>query len=72
MASESEKKEKFMINCFQDIQAKLTLLSIPKTWSLWYPDENSLIYMLPLLTEHTIIVNTHLLVSFDLSVREHH
>ena len=31
MASESEEIEKFKINCFQDIQAKLTLLFIPKT-----------------------------------------
>ena len=69
LASESEDKEKYQINCFQDIQAKLALLSIPKTWSLWYPDDHSLIYMLPLMTEHNIIVNTHLLVSFDLSVR---
>ena len=72
MASESEGKEKFQINCFHDIQAKLTLLSIPKTWYLLYPDENSLIYMLPRLTEHIIIVNTHLLVSFYLSVRAFH
>ena len=56
IASESDEKEKFQINCFQNIEAKLTLLSIPKTWFLWNPDENSLIYMLPLLTEHTIIV----------------
>ena len=69
LASESEDKEKYQINCFQDIQAKLPLLSLPKTWSLWYPDDHSLIYMLPLLTEHNIIVNTHILVSFDLSVR---
>ena len=66
LASESEEKEKYKFYCFQDIQAKLPLLSIPKTWSLWYPDDHSLIYMLPLLTEHNIIVNTH---TFDLSVR---
>ena len=69
LASESEEKEKFQFYCFQDIQAKLPLLSIPKTWSLWYPNDQSLIYMLPLLTEHNIIVNTHILVSFDLPVR---
>ena len=69
LASESEEKEKYQFYCFQDIQAKLPLLSIPKTWSLWYLDYHSLIYMLPLLTEHNIIVNTHILVSFDLSVR---
>ena len=68
LASESEEKEKYQIYCFQDIQAKLPLLSMPKTWYLWYPDDHSLIYMLPLLTEHNIIVNTHILVSFDLSV----
>ena len=71
LASESDEKEKYQIYCFQDIQAKLPLLSIPKTWSLWYPEDHSLIYMLPLLTEHNIIVNTHILVSFDLSVRAH-
>ena len=69
LASENEEKEKYQFYCFQDIQAKLPLLSIPKTWSLWYPDDHSLIYMLPLLTEHNIIVNTHILVSFDLPVR---
>ena len=69
LASESEEKEKYQFYCFQDIQAKLPLLSIPKTWSLWYPDDHSLIYMLPLLTEHNIIVNTHILVSFELPVR---
>ena len=62
LASESEEKEKYQMYCFQDIQAKLPLLSIPKTWSLWYPDDHSLIYMLALLTEHNIIVNTHIIV----------
>ena len=68
LASESEEKEKYQFFCFQDIQAKLPLLSIPKTWSLWYLDYHSLIYMLPLLTEHNIIVKTHILVSFDLQL----
>ena len=33
LASESEEKEKYQFYCFQDIQAKLPLLSIPQTWS---------------------------------------
>ena len=38
-------------------------------WSLWYPDEHSLISMLPVFVEHNVLINTHLLVAFDLSIR---
>ena len=45
LSLESKEKEKFMIQSFHDLQAKLPFISIANTWSTWYPNENSLIFM---------------------------
>ena len=69
LSSEREEKEKFKVNSFQDMQDKLSLLSITKyghygiPMNIWYN-----LYA-PCLVEHNIIANTYLLVSFDLSFR---
>ena len=36
----SEEKVKFKINTFQELQAKLSSLSLSKLWPLWYPDDS--------------------------------
>ena len=63
LKSDAEKKEKFKINCFRDMQDKLSCISLPKTGSLWYPDEYGLILMRPSL--ETLVSS----VNFDLSVK---
>ena len=55
-----------MIKSFLDLQAKLPSLSIPKTWSLWYPDERTLIFMRPNSENCKILVDVYLLAEFDL------
>ena len=47
LKSEVEENERFMIQSFQEFQDKLPFLSIHKTWSLWYPDEYTLIIRRP-------------------------
>ena len=44
--SDAEEKERFKVTCFQEMQGKLSLISLPKTWSLWNPDEH-FIFMRP-------------------------
>ena len=43
LKSASEEKVKFKINTFQELQAKLSSISLFKLWPLWYPDEYSVI-----------------------------
>ena len=47
LKSEVEENERFKIQSFQELQDKLSFLSMHKTWSLWYPDECTLIIMRP-------------------------
>ena len=51
------------------MQGKLSLISLPKTLSLWYPDEHSLIFMRPSLENSSILVDVYLVVTFDLSIK---
>ena len=50
------------------MQGKLSLISLPKTLSLWYPGEYSLIFMNPSLENSSILVDVYLVVTFDLSI----
>ena len=72
LKSASEEKVKFKINTFQELQAKLSSISLFKLWPLWYPDEYSVIFMHPSLVDCTVRVDAHLLISHDLSVRAFH
>ena len=67
--SEVEENERFNIQSFQELQDKLYFLYIHKTWSLWYPDECTLIIMRPGFHNRNIEVDTYLSVEFDLSVK---
>ena len=69
LKSEVEENERFKIQSFQELQDKLPFLSIHKTWSLWYPDECTLILMRPGFHDRKIEVDTYLSVEFDLSVK---
>ena len=69
LRSENEENESFVVKSFLDLQDKLPSLSIPKTWSLWYPDERTLIFMRPNLENCKILVDVYLLVEFDLFIK---
>ena len=69
LRSDAEEKEGFKVSCFQEMQGKLSLISLPKTWSLWCPDEHSLIFMRPSLENSSIFVDVYLVVTFDLSIK---
>ena len=43
---ENQEKEKFAVRSFQDIKAKLSLLSLTN-WSMWFPDDHHIIFMQP-------------------------
>ena len=66
LRSDAEEKEGFKVSCFQEMQGELSLISLPKTWSLWYPDEHSLIFMRPSLENYSLLVVYLVLVTFDL------
>ena len=65
LKSEVEEKQRFKIQSLQELQDKLPFLSIHKTWSLWYPDECTLIIMRPGFHYRKIEVDTYLSVEFD-------
>ena len=69
LKSDAEETQKFKINSFQDMQDKLAFPSLPKTWSLWYPDEYSLILMRPSLNNSCVEIDFYLVIKFDLSVQ---
>ena len=69
LRSEVEEDERFKIQSFQELQDKLSFLSIHKTWSLWYPDESNLIIMRPGFHNRKIEVDAYLSVEFDLPVK---
>ena len=69
LRSDAEEKERFKVSCFQEMQDKLPLISLPKAWSLWYPEEHSLIFMRSNLENSSILVDVYLVVTFDLSIK---
>ena len=69
LRSDAEEKERFKVSCSQEMQGKFSLIYLPKTWSLWYPDEHSLIFMRPSLENSSILVDVYLVVTFDLSIK---
>ena len=59
-----------MIKDFQDLQDKLPSLSLSKIWSIWYPNERTLVFMRPGFDNAvTIQVDVYLIVEFDLSIK---
>ena len=69
LKSEVEENERFKIQSFLELQEKLSFLSIHKTWSLWYPDECTLIIMRPGIHNRKIEVDTYLSAEFDLFIK---
>ena len=69
LKSDTKEREKFKVACFEDIQAKLSFISLPKAWSLWYPVEHRLVFMRPNLENSCIMVDRYLLVQIDLSLK---
>ena len=69
LKSNIDESERFILRSFQDLQAKLPLISISNVWSYWYPNPNSLIFMRPRLDNNKILVNIYLTVEIDLSIR---
>ena len=67
-----EEQEKFKIQSFHDLRAKLPILSVYNDWSTWYPDEHTLIFMRPRIDNCRIEVNTYISVEFDLSIKAYH
>ena len=68
LISNAEENKKFLIYTFQDLQDKLPLLSIYETWSYWYPNPSTLVFMRPKLDASNIPIEVYLSVEFDLSV----
>ena len=71
LTSQTEEKEKYLIHSFQDLKVKLTCISLPN-WSLWFPNEQSLIFMRPHLLNSNILVDVYLKVESDLSIKAFH
>ncbi|KAI6646275.1 hypothetical protein LOD99_9306 [Oopsacas minuta] len=67
LKSEAEEIDKFKIRSCPDISDKLPLLSLSKTWSLWHPEPNTIVFI-PRLVNTDILVNMYLIVHSDLSV----
>ena len=47
LMSNTEENEKFQITSIQNLQTKLPFLTISKTWSVWYPNPHTMIFMRP-------------------------
>ena len=70
LSSEIKENENFLIKDFQDLQDKLPSLSLSKIWSIWYPNERTLVFMRPGFDNAvTIQVDVYLIVEFDLSIK---
>ena len=40
LKSQTDENERFILSSFQDLQDKLSLISISNAWSFWYPNPN--------------------------------
>ena len=69
LISNTEENEKFLINTFQDLQDKLSLLSIYETWSYWYPNPSRIVFMRPNLDTNNTSIDVYLSVEVDLFVK---
>ena len=67
LRSESEEKRKFIVNSLKDLKDKLTLISLPNSWFVWFRDENNITFALAKMTERNMSVNLYLEINSYLS-----
>ena len=61
----------YTIGTNSSMKNTLTCISLPN-WSLWFPNEQSLIFMRPHLLNSNILVDVYLKVESDLSIKAFH
>ena len=66
LTSETEETVKYKVNTLQDVKYKLTLISLPNNWLVWYRD-NLTTFILPSLIEQNISVD---LLKLIVSIRK--
>ena len=66
LTSETEETVKYKVNTLQDVIDKLTLISLPNNWLVWYRD-NLTTFILPILIEQNISVDLYLEINCFLS-----
>ena len=66
LISETEETYKYKINTLQDLKDKLTLISLPNNWLVWYRDDLTT-FILPSLIERNISVDLYLEINCFLS-----
>ena len=59
LTSKPEETVKYKVNTLQDVKYKLTLISLPNNWLVWYRD-NLTTFILPSLIEQNISVDLYL------------
>ena len=60
LRSESEAREKFVINSLLDLKDKLTLISLPNSWLVWFRNENNVTFVLAKMAARNISVDLYL------------
>ena len=68
LISETDETFKYKINTRQDLKDKLTLISLPNNWLVWYRD-NLTTFILPSLIERNISVDLYLEINCFLSAK---
>ena len=58
----------FIVNSLKDLKYKLTLISLPNRWFVWFPDENNITYALIKMTERNISVYLYVEINSYLSI----
>ena len=66
LVSETEVTDRYKIKTLQDLNDKLTLISLPSDWLVWYRD-NLTTFILPSLRERNISIDLYLEINCFLS-----
>ena len=52
------KRRKFIANSLKDVKDKLTLISLPNGWFVWFPNANNITFALAKMAERNIYICT--------------
>ena len=67
MRSETDEKVKFMVSTLQDLKDKLNLISLPKSWLVWFRDESNFTFAFAKMVDMKISSAVHLNINAYLS-----
>ena len=67
LRSEDEEKEKFSVDCMQQLRNKLSLVTLPTDWLVWFTSDNCARFFLTKMDDHNICVDVSLEVNCFLS-----